>query len=177
MPHHRPLILGPALAVLWLVLLSCDGLTDASPDTTFLKFESDPGDWVGQGQTLELDQSNATFEVSVQGTPPGQEIHIAVTNATNRWFLDLAAPSGRVLAEGGYPDAERWPFQQESLPGLAFSGNGRGCNTVVGSFRVYAAALNPDTTVSRLHATFRQYCGGATPGLSGEISIVDAGTG
>jgi hypothetical protein len=58
------------------------------------------------------------------------------------WTLDFAAPQGQALAAGTTHDnAARYPFQTSTEPGLSLYGDGRGCNTVTGSFTVNKAVF------------------------------------
>ncbi len=51
------------------------------------------------------------------------------------WTLNLLASQNRTLDVGEYREAKRQPFCGES-PGIEFSGNGRGSNTLSGEFRI-----------------------------------------
>ena len=51
------------------------------------------------------------------------------------------------------------------------SGNGRGCNTLTGSFEVFEAQYSADGTPTRLRASFVQHCEGVTAALRGTIEI------
>ena len=88
------------------------------------------------------------------------------------WNLDLASPSGQPLKPGTYDNARRWPFQSSTQPGLSFSGTGRGCNTLTGSFVIREIVLGPDNTLDRLSASFEQHCEGSSAALRGDINIV-----
>lgn len=70
------------------------------------------------------------------------------------------------LAEGRYEDARRYPFEPDGHPGLDVSGNGRGCNTVSGSFTIHELSEEAGT-IDRLAATFVHYCGAGTAALRG----------
>ena len=51
------------------------------------------------------------------------------------------------------------------------SGNGRGCNTLTGSFTIKQISFSRvDGSLDRLLATFEQHCEGATPALGGSWS-------
>ena len=53
------------------------------------------------------------------------------------WTLDFATPQGQALTAGTtYDNVARYPFQTSTQPGLSLYGDGRGCNTVTGSFTV-----------------------------------------
>lgn len=85
----------------------------------------------------------------------------------------MAVPEGQELAVGAYENATRYPFQDPDVPGLDFSGDGRGCNQLTGRFTVLEADFTPDHYVERFHATFEQHCEGGPKALFGEIQIVN----
>jgi len=74
------------------------------------------------------------------------------------------------LAVGTYNDARRWPFAG-AQPALSFSGTGRGCNTLTGSFVIREMVLGAGGTLDRFQASFEQHCEGRSPALRGDVSI------
>jgi hypothetical protein len=88
------------------------------------------------------------------------------------WYLDMAAPSGQSLAPGTYTGATRYPFNGAG-PGLSLSGNGRGCNTLTGSFTVLDAVYGINGYVQTFDATFEQHCEGGDPAARGEVYIAN----
>jgi hypothetical protein len=87
------------------------------------------------------------------------------------WNLDLAGPTKSTLTVGAYENAQRFPFQPTGVPGLDFSGAGRGCNTSTGRFDVLQAAYAADGSVRKFSADFEQHCEGAVPALFGWLVI------
>jgi hypothetical protein len=74
-----------------------------------------------------------------------------------------------VLAVGNYPNATRYPFNG-SGNGLSVYGDGRGCNTLTGSFTVKQAVFSAVyNSLQNFDGTFIQHCEGATPALTGEV--------
>lgn len=144
---------------------------NAQPEETFLSFVSQPGDYIGQGQSLTFTPDDSQFSSMV--SQDDREIAFSVFPPGSFWFLHMAAPAGQQLLPGVYEGATRWPFQEPSTPGLDFSGDGRGCNTLTGRFEVLEAVYAPFGYVERFHATFEQHCEGADPALFGEIQIVN----
>jgi hypothetical protein len=76
------------------------------------------------------------------------------------WNLEFAAPRGERLRVGPYTGAERTAFRSPTAPGLDLSGEGRGCNTVRGSFEVHELEQAPDGGLNRFTATFEHFCEG-----------------
>ncbi len=102
-------------------------------------------------------------------------VSLAFPHAGNNGFdLSFAAPMGQVLTPGTYANATRYPFNAPG-PGLSLSGDGRGCNTLIGE------ATFVGDIIARLSATFVQHCEGSkTDYLSGCVSFtqfVDGGAG
>jgi hypothetical protein len=81
--------------------------------------------------------------------------------------LNLSAPSGQILAPGAYNGASRDAFKAPTVPGLDLSGNGRGCNTLTGSFAIQNVVFGPGNNVEKFDATYEQHCEGGTPALRG----------
>jgi hypothetical protein len=133
---------------------------------TGLKYISTSGDYIGQGITQTLKASSGAT-VTVSGTAGSASV--SVTDPGNWWYLDFAAPGGSPLAPGSYPDAARYPFNSPMSPGLSMSGNGRGCNTLKGWFRVLEYQVDGSGTVSKLAIDFVQNCEVTGPPLYGSI--------
>jgi S1-C subfamily serine protease len=100
-------------------------LRSAAP-TTYLKAISTAGDYIGQGKTFDYKGDS----LRVQGNSAAVHINVGP------WDIEFAAPQGQNLAPGEYPNAKRYPFNDDS-PGLSFSGDGRGSNEVGGHFVVW----------------------------------------
>lgn len=170
-PAMLQAVLGLMLFAIWLA--ASPQPASAQPSSgTFLSFVSEPGDYIGGGQSLSFSPATATFNANA--SQDLREVHVSVfPNGGSFWFLDLAAPLGRQLVPGAYVNATRWPFQSDTQPGLSFSGDGRGCNMLTGRFQVLEATYGPSGYITRFHATFEQHCEGMTPALRGEVQIVN----
>ena len=155
-----------------VVALALVPLTAAAEDGTFFSFVSDPGDFVGQGQSGSFTPDTSSF-TSSQSNDGNHVSAFLFPFAGGFWMLDFAAPAGQPLAPGVYENATRWPFQASGVPGLAVFGNGNGCNMLTGRFEVLEAVFGPAGYVERFHATFEQHCEGFEPALRGEIQIVN----
>jgi hypothetical protein len=140
----------------------------STTDRTFLAMSSQPGDWIGQGQTYYLNSDMASFSItSFDGS--FMRFWIRTPDYSEWWGLDIAAAPGQPLVEGTYTNAVRASFRGPGQPGLDVSGDGRGCNTLSGSFTVSRAVYGPGNTVEQFDATFTQICEGWMPPLTGEI--------
>lgn len=141
------------------------------PQSTFLRYASTPGDWIGQGFTARYGLADGTWRASLSDDREMIEIRFDGGAAT-WWSLNLAAPEGDSLAVGTYENAARWPFQETQQPGLDFSGSGRGCNELSGRFVIHDLAIDHAGELHRLHVTFRQHCESGTSYLDGEVAIL-----
>lgn len=153
------------LGLFLLLFLSFTAALQAQ--VTSLSLTGQPGDYILGGQSKFLTPADGTF--SVHGTTDGGVVTVTFFSATEFWSLDFAAPSGQPLTLGSYTGAARYPFQLPSQPGLSVSGDGRGCNTLTGSFDVLEISYGADGNIASFDATLEQHCEGATPALLGEM--------
>lgn len=126
-------------------------------------YTSSPTSWVGGGETVTVGEDNGFTIVASRNYDNGVSFAIN-DDATNPdfwsqrwWYLDFAAPNNATLTPGEYDNATRWPFQSANEAGLSFSGNGRGNNTLTGSFTVLASEFAQDGSVLSFAADFVQY--------------------
>jgi hypothetical protein len=135
--------------------------------TTKVDMTSDAGDYIGQGQKWSYTVANARISIGGGRTYAG----FGVDGANGDWwYADFVPAQGDILTAGStYANATRYPFNGVG-PGLDVSGNGRGCNTLTGSFTVTAATFGADGLLRSAAITFVQHCEGATPALRGTFS-------
>lgn len=141
------------------------------PQSTFLRYTSTPGDWIGQGQTATFPVNSGTWTVTLSAGQREIRIRFNAGGAT-WWDATFAAANGQKLDLGTYQNATRYPFQAPTSPGLSFTGSGRGCNTLTGRFTIHDMALDPAGKLHRFHVTFRQHCEGGASYLDGEIALL-----
>jgi hypothetical protein len=137
---------------------------------TQIDFISDPGDYVGAGQTFSLTTAEGTI---VAGQAPRIQVYFqgspSAVSPRTFWGIELAPPTGGTLMPGNYASAHR--FQSPKRPELDVFGDGRGCNTVAGKFTVYEARFDADGNVVAFAADAEQHCEGAPPALRLRIRI------
>ena len=119
---------------------------DPKNDTS-LTMVSEPGDYIGQGQTYSFTLLDGDFSTKV-GFSNAVSISFNMPTFGHSWNLSFAAPNGLPLTVGTYEGAVRFPFQGPDEPGLDVSGDGRGCNTLTGSFEV-KEIVTARTTISK----------------------------
>lgn len=136
------------------------------PGTTGLSMVSQPGDFIGQGQTYNFTGTNAQFTFHASTSGLEQDL---TSSDGQTWTVDMFPAPGNILAVGNYPNATRYPFNGNGN-GLSIFGDGRGCNTLTGSFKVTQAVFSAaDNSLQNFNGTFIQHCEGATPALTGRV--------
>lgn len=133
---------------------------------TALELKSDPGDWVGQGETVSLRPSDGIFTAS-SSNPGNVTISFGNSDFSESWTLSFGAPTGSALGVGSYPNAAR--FASATQPRLDVSGNGRGSNSVTGSFEVREISFDANGRLQVFHASFIQHSEGQPPALTGAV--------
>jgi hypothetical protein len=160
-----------AVAVLAMAVGAALGAAPASAQPVVngsLSFSGDPGDWVSGGQSYAYSTANGD-QLTVSGD--GSHMGVSVNGFNGDWWsLDLDAPADQQLAPGTYDRATRYPFNGAG-PGLSLFGNGRGCNTVTGSFTIQRIAFGPHGYIHTLDATYEQHCEGGSSALRGEVRV------
>ena len=131
-----------------------------------LRMFSEPGDYVGQGQSYNFTEKTGDFQL-FSGSISG--ITLFYRSSGHNWTVSMAPISGQPLVPGVYEDARRYPFHGRGNPGLSVSGDGRGSNGLTGRFVVHEAVYDVDGRVLRFVAEFEQHSEGATPALFGTI--------
>ncbi|WP_329236018.1 hypothetical protein OHB07_33265 [Streptomyces sp. NBC_00111] len=177
MPGRAPVRGAAVLALALAMATGTTGLLSGSqahaqPVTDgSLAFSGDEGDWISGGGSYSY-STDSQDKVSVTGSSDNRVVSLSVDGANGDWWdLDLAAPAGTTLAPGTYDGATRYPFNEGAEPGLSLGGNGRGCNTLTGSFTVTAVEFGPLGYVKELDATFEQHCEGGETAARGEVHV------
>ncbi|KAF0811738.1 hypothetical protein IGB42_03755 [Andreprevotia sp. IGB-42] len=138
----------------------------AAQATTSLQFKSEPGDYIGQGKNATWQETDGTFTINKNFD---KGVSVSFNGGTAWWSLDFAAPGEVPLLVQAYEEAQRFPFQSITKPGLNVSGSGRGCNTVTGRFDVLELTYKTNGDIDRFAANFEQHCEGANAALKGTV--------
>jgi len=146
---------------------------NARASSTSLLLTGDAGDYISGGQTLYFTPADGAFGAYMNYSN-GVSLWFHTPSYSHWWYLDFAAPNKQFLTPGVYSGAARFPFQTTAQPGLSVYGDGRGCNTSIGSFEVKEVVYAPgqagaDGTVLSFRATFEQHCEGWAAAARGEI--------
>jgi hypothetical protein len=190
--HNRRSRLGRVILSAAALLLPClllaalagtraaaqEAAAAAAPDLTQLSMTGEQGDYIGGPVTYSYKPEDGTFGVSASDrTGDGQPDYLTVSFnglGTNGhwWYLNFGTDrTGKNLVPGLYTNAERAPFASAGHPGMDIFGDGRGCNTVAGTFRIHEIETDPltPTKILRFTASFEQHCEGGPAALLGTI--------
>ena len=162
-------VLAGAVSVAGLVTGIAPAQAQPVESGTFT-MSGDEGDYITGGATYSYDAA-AGDQLTIRADDNLRGVYLSINAANGDWWsMDLRAPQGKQLTPGEYPNATRAPFSGAGA-GIDISGNGRGCNTIEGSFVVTDAEYGPNGYVERLDATFEQHCEGLEPALRGRVVI------
>jgi RTX calcium-binding nonapeptide repeat (4 copies) len=136
--------------------------------TTRWHMVSDQGDWIGQGKTWDYRPADGDL-IAASGSR--QYLGLGVNGADGTYYGATFAPAqGDIIAPGTYTNATRYGFNGTG-PGMDVSGEGRGCNTLTGSFTVNSVTFGADGSLRTASVTFEQHCEGGTPALRGTLEF------
>jgi hypothetical protein len=141
--------------------------SEARAATTSLLITGDQGDYISGGQLLFFTPADGPF-VARKNFGNGVSISFNTPTFDHFWHLDFAAANNQFLTPGVYTNAARFPFST-GQNGLSVFGDGRGCNTSIGSFEIKEIAYGGGDTILSFRATFEQHCEGFAPAARGEV--------
>jgi hypothetical protein len=127
--------------------------------TSYFYGVSEKGERIGQGQVISCTGDKLKVELH-------REAVVVVFLGTG-YDLRLGAANKEKLKAGEYPDARRFPFNGKS-PGLAFAGNSRGQNALVGKFVIWELEVK-EGKITRLAVDFIQRRDENAPALYGVL--------
>lgn len=135
----------------------------AAAQSTVLIFQSEPGDYIGQGQTATYTPAMSQDFSVERNSRGGLSARIVGPDYDFWWTLDFVAAEGRPLTVGYYPGALRYPFAKVNA--MDVSGSGRGCNTLTGRFLVRELVFGLAGEVVSAAVDAEQHCSDMTPAL------------
>ena len=157
------LVLHVTLGLLFCMLAGASRA--AAQGTTVLFLDSQPGDYIGQGQLYTYTPADTPFRIERNGDT-GVSVVVQSANFSIAWTARFAARRGERLQVGSY-DGRR--SAGSPLGGLDIGGQARGCNTALGRFDVLEILYAPDGSVTRFAADFEQHCEGRDAALFGAV--------
>lgn len=146
------------------------------------QFTSDPGEYIGQGQSGEIvytpdSPQFAPFLIKRGSVGPDSFIFTGIKTTSTEDYMNIEVNTfqlGQSLAIGLYENVERAGFVSQGKAGLEVAFQHRGSNTVSGSFEILDLAYRSDSpdewTIERIHLTFVQYSGGSSRALRGSFT-------
>ncbi|HWS15612.1 MAG TPA: hypothetical protein VN450_05395, partial [Candidatus Methylomirabilis sp.] len=134
------------------------------PSGNYVYLQSDPGDYIGAGQTYAYTQADAMLSVA----PAGGHFSARVTGEQDWWGDFQVMNPLTLLQPGHYGDLQRYPFHNPVRGGLSWSGEGRGCNTLTGWF-ILDNVTYDSGVLTAIDLRFEQHCEGGAPALHGRI--------
>jgi hypothetical protein len=160
----RTVRLAVALAALVVAGLAATQNAEAAGGT-FLRIESQPGDFIGQGNTFVREAGTWTFTPS---NVTATAFSVTVSGPGETWSLSFASNEGSFVSGHTYFDAHRIP-NHSGHNGMAVSAGGRGCSSSRGEFTVRELAIT-GSTLTKLDLVFVQYCGSNVVPTRGELA-------
>ena len=136
---------------------------EATPPNS-IRLQSDVNDYIGGGRNYQYSRSNAQLTV----TATGGLLSIRI-DGDETWFAEFQLPSSLTqLQPGTFANLSRYPFHDPAVGGLSWYGEGRGCNTLRGSFTV-SRAVYAHGVLEAIDLAFEQFCEGGAAALRGQI--------
>lgn len=133
---------------------------------SYLEFNSEPGEFIGDGKNLKLTTSQYNF-VLTEGE--ADKIAFSIEHENRSWEISFVAPKGETLGAKSYLNSQRTEFKDDDKPGFSFSGDGRGCNEVQAQFTILKIERDSYGQIIRFEADFEQQCDGSTTKLRGRF--------
>jgi hypothetical protein len=186
----KPPIMKRSLLLPVAILITLALVNGASGQFAQLTLQSQPGDFIGQGQTVNITytpSNSALFVARVvaftaNGKPDFVDFVLGNPGANPDTFATLdfsTAGLGIAIVPGTYGlsgnTAQRADFAEPGHAGLDVSFQGRGSNTLTGNFTVTDATFFLDASntveIGSFGASFEQHSEGAVPALFGTFTV------
>jgi hypothetical protein len=145
-----------------------DAAQNSSRMTGTFFFSGDAGEFVSSGKSWTLKSPAQEIQLTQNG--PG-DIQISFGHEEKEFDASFSTDSGKRFEVKAYGGAERWGFASDGHAGLEVSGDGHGCNEIVGSFNVTNVEYTPDGKISRFAATFVQRCDDSKLTARGTVDV------
>jgi large repetitive protein len=172
--------------VMFALAIGCVTPT-ARAQVATLSLQSQPGDFIGQGQTVTINyppnEISAQIRRTIAGGAPAELLFVVghVTPSPNTFSTLFFGTDqlGIPIQPGVYGlpgnTAQRADFAQPGHPGLDVSFQNRGSNTLTGNFTITNVSFFTDglgnQQVGSFAASFEQHSEGATPALFGQFNF------
>jgi len=135
-----------------------------------LHMDSEPGDYIGQGQTYDF--SSPGDRITAGGAPDHLDFAVSASGNGSEYSAGFFAPPGQALQAGAtYTDTTDTTSATPPGAGIAMGAESRGCNTGVGSFTVDEIAFAPDRTLRAAAVRWTFRCHRDAPAIRGSWSF------
>jgi len=143
------------------------GAVAATGNVVYL--QSDPGDYIGGGLSKVYSPLDSVITVGGGGmTAAGNRFQLTVQGDEEWTGYFQAMNTLQDLQPGYYAGLQRFPFNNPTVGGIDWSGEGRGCNQITGWFVIDSVSY-AGSTLSSIQLRFEQHCEGLAPALHGFI--------
>jgi len=144
------------LIIISLLFLPYFQVSAETPGQSFrIMTESDFGDYIGQNKSWDFSNANDSV-ISVVSADEKTAVFDINDSAVSSMRFEFASKTGQNLTKGLYVPAKRYAFRGVDN-GINISGDGRGCNTILGSFYVHEYVVN-NGEVEKAAIDFVQIC-------------------
>ncbi|MCX6796057.1 MAG: hypothetical protein NTW06_01005, partial [Candidatus Falkowbacteria bacterium] len=144
------------LILLTLLFTSISSVKAEVQAPTFrIMTQSDSGDYIGQNKSWDFSSSNNS-KITISQAGGSMVSFDASSFSVSYMNFGFAAESGKTLSPGLYTPAKRLPFR-DSFNGIEVSGDGRGCNTILGAFYVHEYVVT-NGSLEKAAIDFVQIC-------------------
>lgn len=134
------------------------------PGPGFVALQSDPGDLIGAGLDYRYTQADARYFIV-----EGRRSVTVWLDGDEYWIGDFELPDSFSRVEVGvYNNLGKSPFHDPAVGGMNWSGEGRQCDQLTGSFEVTSVTY-VDGFIDDIKMNFEQYCDGSSAALRGDI--------
>ena len=149
---------------------SSDPPPRVSDGTWTLHMDSEPGDYIGQGQTYDF--SSPGDWISAGGSPDHLDFAVRDSGSSgSEYSAGFFAPRGQTLQAGvTYTDNADYTATPSDA-GMGMGAESRGCNTGVGSFTVDEIAFAADRTLRAAVVRWTFRCNKDGPAIRGSWSF------
>jgi hypothetical protein len=130
---------------------------------SYVKLQSDAGDYIGQGKSYEYTTADAILDVQSSGV----DLTIGI-QGDEYWSGEFHIPSSvGQIAAGTYDNVTRFPGSA-TQPTMSWEGEGRGCSSLTATVTIDAVSY-ANGGVSSLDMHFTQHCDGVSAALHGTV--------
>ncbi len=144
------------LFLIFLFSLSLFSYVKAESQATFrIITASDSGDYIGQNESWDFSNDNNS-KITVTGADENLVSFRAESLNVSYMTFEFAGKTGKTISPGLYIPAKRFAFRG-SYNGINISGDGRGCNEILGAFYVHEYVVN-NGNLEKAAIDFIQIC-------------------